>query len=98
MIRIDNAQNEMELPKVIDDGCEWADWLLKKADEVRRTQGIPWVSVKDRMPVDGDNYSSLCLVYYTYIGGFSHLINGIGYDYWDSKKEQWKEYENDEVT
>ncbi|MBD2785752.1 hypothetical protein ID849_13835, partial [Xenorhabdus sp. 3] len=65
MISIDNAQNEMELPKVIDDGCEWADWLLKKADEVRKKQGIPWVSVKDRMPVDGA-FPPLRLVCYIY--------------------------------
>ncbi|MBD2811911.1 hypothetical protein ID853_13685 [Xenorhabdus sp. Vera] len=33
MISIDNAQNEIGLSELIDDGREWADWLLKKADE-----------------------------------------------------------------
>ncbi|PHM31336.1 hypothetical protein [Xenorhabdus innexi] len=33
MISIDNAQNEIGLTGHIDDGREWADWLLKKANE-----------------------------------------------------------------
>ncbi|PHM59098.1 hypothetical protein [Xenorhabdus sp. KK7.4] len=33
MISIDNAQNDIGLPGQIDDGREWADWLLKKAEE-----------------------------------------------------------------
>ncbi|PHM29110.1 hypothetical protein [Xenorhabdus budapestensis] len=33
MISIDNAQNEIGLPGHIDDGREWTEWLLKKADE-----------------------------------------------------------------
>ncbi|OTA14190.1 hypothetical protein Xvie_03911 [Xenorhabdus vietnamensis] len=39
MISIDNAQNEIGLPGHIDDGCEWAEWLLKKADEQREEGG-----------------------------------------------------------
>ncbi|PHM65388.1 hypothetical protein [Xenorhabdus sp. KJ12.1] len=35
MISIDNAQNQIGLPGQIDDGREWADWLLKKAEEQR---------------------------------------------------------------
>ncbi|SFU72586.1 hypothetical protein [Xenorhabdus koppenhoeferi] len=93
MISIDNAQNEIGLSEFIDDGREWADWLLKKANEVRKTQGIPWVSVKDRMPVDIDDYPPLCLVYVTF-----GSISRAGYDYWDTDINQWQEHENDEVT
>ncbi|CDH02193.1 hypothetical protein [Xenorhabdus bovienii] len=35
MISIDNAQNEIGLPDHIDDGREWAEWLLKKADGIK---------------------------------------------------------------
>ncbi len=56
-------------------------------------QQIPWVNVQDRMPVDIDDYSPLCLVYVT-LGSISRA----GYDYWDTDKEQWEEHENNEIT
>ncbi|MDE9565413.1 hypothetical protein KKI93_15420 [Xenorhabdus bovienii] len=93
MISIDNAQNEIGLSGHIDDGREWADWLLKKADESKKTQVTPWVSVQDRMPVDSDDYAPLSLVYVT-----CGSISCAGYDYWDTEKKQWDDHENDEVT
>ncbi|WP_426576737.1 DUF551 domain-containing protein [Xenorhabdus stockiae] len=98
MISIDNAQNQIGLPGQIDDGREWADWLLKKAEESRKLPVIPWVSVKERMPVDDDGFNHLCLVYYTYIGGYGQTIASTGYDWWDSDKGEWMEHDNSEVT
>ncbi|WP_416778143.1 hypothetical protein ACNFJN_08145 [Xenorhabdus budapestensis] len=98
MISIDNAQNEIGLPGHIDDGREWTEWLLKKADESKKTQVIPWVSIQNGMPVDDDGFSPLCLVYYTYTGGYGQPITSIGYDWWDSDKDEWMEHDNSEVT
>ncbi|PHM60951.1 hypothetical protein [Xenorhabdus ishibashii] len=93
MINIDNAQNEIGLSGHIDDGREWADWLLKKANESKKAQVIPWVSVQDRMPVDDDKWVPLCLVYVSF-----GSISRAGYDYWNTDTQQWSEHENDEVT
>ncbi|KMJ44348.1 hypothetical protein AB204_14805 [Xenorhabdus khoisanae] len=40
MISIDNAQNDIDLPGHIDDGREWTDWLLKKANEQRKKSAL----------------------------------------------------------
>ncbi|WP_338803621.1 DUF551 domain-containing protein [Xenorhabdus griffiniae] len=93
MINIDNAQNEIGLFGHIDDGREWVDWLLKKADESKKAQEIPWVSVQDRMPEDDNGWTRPCLVYVS----FGSISNG-GYDYWDTETKQWEEHENHEVT
>ncbi|WP_446469360.1 DUF551 domain-containing protein [Xenorhabdus stockiae] len=93
MISIDNAQNQIGLPGQIDDGREWADWLLKKANEDRKSPVIPWVSVKERMPEKDDVWLRLCLVYVS-VGSISHA----GYDYWDVDMQRWSEHECDEVT
>ncbi|OKP02213.1 hypothetical protein [Xenorhabdus eapokensis] len=93
MISIDNAQNEIGLSGHIDDGREWVDWLLKKAEESKKAQVIPWVSVQDRMPVDDDKWVPLCLVYVSF-----GSISRAGYDYWNTDTQQWSEHENDEVT
>ncbi|MBI6548233.1 hypothetical protein [Xenorhabdus lircayensis] len=94
MINIDNAQNELGLLGHIDDGREWTDWLLKKADESKKTLGIPWVRVQERMPVGGDDgHSPLCLVYVS-LGSVSRA----GYDWRDASDKEWVAHENDEVT
>ncbi|MBD2822649.1 hypothetical protein ID852_18590 [Xenorhabdus sp. 42] len=93
MISIDKTPNNIGLPGNIDDGREWADWLLKKADENKKTQSIPWVSVQDGMPVDGESDYPLCLVYVS-IGSSSC----VGYDCWDANTNQWEGRKTDEVT
>ncbi|MDE9564852.1 hypothetical protein KKI93_12480 [Xenorhabdus bovienii] len=94
MISIDNAQNDIGLLGQIDDGREWAEWLLKKAEENKKTQLIPWVNVQDGMPViNDDGYSPQCLVYVS-----CGSLSGAGYDYWVADIDQWSVNENDEVT
>ncbi|WFQ81319.1 DUF551 domain-containing protein [Xenorhabdus sp. SF857] len=93
MISIDNAQNEIGLSGHIDDGREWADWLLKKADANNNPPVIPWVSVQERMPENDGAWLRLCLVYVSF-----GSISRAGYDYWDTDTQQWSEHENDEVT
>ncbi|CDG20546.1 conserved protein of unknown function [Xenorhabdus poinarii G6] len=62
------------------------------------TKEIPWVNIQDRMPEKDGGFPPLCLVYYTYIGGYNQPVTGTGYDWWDTNKEQWEEHENNEVT
>ncbi|MDX7987825.1 hypothetical protein FE392_10855 [Xenorhabdus sp. 12] len=67
--------------------------IIDAANESNAAQGIPWVSTQEKMPIDDDDYSPLCLVYVS-LGSISRA----GYDYWDTDKKQWQEHENDEVT
>ncbi|MBD1227711.1 hypothetical protein [Xenorhabdus griffiniae] len=60
MINIDNA-NEIGLFGHIDDGREWADWLLKKANESKKSQRIPMRFEADDTE-DFDNYSMSALM------------------------------------
>ncbi|PHM45918.1 hypothetical protein Xmau_00309 [Xenorhabdus mauleonii] len=93
MISIDNAQNNIGLPGHIDDGREWADWLLKKAGECKATQGIPWVSVQKRMPETDEPFPTLCLVYIS-LGSPPRA----DFSYWDADEKHWQQHENDKIT